>query len=313
MNSSNNLLAEVVHRVDRDTACALVAHVSPEYLEILSECKSPVTWAKLARKFGELAERLKIKNYVLLYEDEKRIHSALINALLSKDEQESAVSRYPAASQAEQREMLYELARPGGAAEQFAEDLFPDTPEEEQEHLAAFNSLSVVEQTEAVRRGQFLVGFFFAYLHQVLAVMVHGQKMTSLVRKAIAGVDTLSGQDAFLKAIHIDKTLILEHPRFREIHENALANGDQVFLEKIARRLGSPVTQGRIRLGGIFLVFALLESMDWLDDLSHKEILRITDEAGFDRWENRVEDETAVSKALSKYRRYQKTGGLSMH
>lgn len=304
---------ELPVRIDKCLALELATRFAPDFLEIFHDCKSPESWGPMVKKFGEITSRLKIRNYVLLYEDERRIHAALMNSLLSEEEQATAVAKYLSATPECQHEMLANLARPGGVAEQVADDLFPSTPEEEQELIQNFRDMTVGEQQETIKRAQFMVGFFLAYLHQVLAVMVHGEKMTSLVPKALGVNDKEVSKEAFLKAIHIDKTLILEHPGFQEVHARAIAERDGEFLGKIARRLSAPVTQGRIRMGGIFLVFAMLESLGWLGEVSHSKILMATDKAGFDRWNNRIEDEAAVSKALAKYRRYQKTGGLSMH
>ena len=152
------------------------------------------------------------------------------------------------------------------------------------------------------------MGFILAWLHESLAVMVHGEKMTSLVPRALAGDD-----EAFLNAIHIDKALMTLHPKFAERHRQAILDGDRTLLDKISYRLASPVTKGRAQLAGLFAVFAMLESLGWLNDLRHHEILDICDAARLDRWQNRIEDENAVTKALIKYRRYQKTGGVSMH
>jgi len=57
----------------------------------------------------------------------------------------------------------------------------------------------------------------------------------------------------------------------------------------------------------------MLEVMGWLDEFRHEEILNLCDDAGLDRWQNRIEDVNAVTKQLKRYRKYQKTGGVSMH
>ena len=60
------------------------------------------------------------------------------------------------------------------------------------------------------------------------------------------------------------------------------------------------------------MVFACLEASQWLDDFPHAEILDICDEAGLDRYENRIEDVNYLTKRLKDYRRFQKTGAMSM-
>ena len=300
-----------VTRARKDTVLALVSQAAPQFLEILGDCKDAETWRKLSAHLDEVRVRLKIDNYVLIYEDERRLGSALINAIMSPEEQQEFNREFAAASQEEQLEMLHDLGRPGGEGEKIAGAMFPDDPEAQKEQIEAFNRLEENDKRDTVKRGQFLMGFLIAWFHEALAVMVHGEKMTSLVPKALTG-----DEDAFLKAIHIDKGLLMLHPSFAELHQQAMRDagrGDRTLLDKISYRISSPVTKGRVQLAGLFAIFALLESLGWLSDLRHHEILDICETANLDRWQNRIEDENAVTKALLKYRRYQKTGGVSMH
>ncbi len=297
-----------VTRARKDTVLALVSHAAPQFLEILSDCKDAATWRKVSERFEEMRVRLKIDNYVLIYEDERRIGSALINALMSPEEQQQFGKEFAAAKQEEQLEMLHDLGRPGGEGEKLAEEMFPEDPDAQRAQVEAFNQLEDDDKQEAIKRGQLVMCFFMAWLHETLAVMVHGEKMTSLVPKALAG-----HEESFLKTIHIDKALMTLHPKFADRHRQAILDGDRTLLDKISYRLAAPVTKGRVQLSGLFAVFAMLESLGWLNDLRHHEILDICDAARLDRWQNRIEDENAVTKALIKYRRYQKTGGVSMH
>lgn len=295
-------------RVDKETVVNLVAYAVPQFLEIFKDCEDAVTWRKLLKKFEEMRTRLKIDNYVMIYEDDRLIVSALVNALFSPEERNKFNEEFNLLNTQEQQNFLQELAKPGGIGEQLAEELFPEDIEAQQAQIDTFHQLEEDAKREAVKRAQFLMGFFLAWIHDILAVMVHGEKMTSLVPKALTG-----DKDAFLKAIHIDKALIMLHPRFVEIHRQAIHEGDKPLLDKISYHLASPVTKGRVQLTGVFIAFSMLQSLQWLDDLKHREILDICDAAGLDRWQNRIEDENAITKALIKYRRYQKTGVVSMH
>lgn len=292
-------------RADKETAVALVIHLVPHYLEVFNDCKDQSNWQKLCERFQEISKRLNIANYVLCYEDERRILSAVIRSVMSPEDQIEFEQTMREATHAEQQEMLRELARPGGISEVYAEELFPTDPKKQQEHLEAYNNLPEDKRQEAIRHAQYLMIFVIAWLHESLAVMVHGERMTSLVPKALAG-----DSEAFAKAVHIDKNLIYDHPQFQERYRKALADPDKHLdlLGKISRRLATHVTVGRQKLPGVFFIFALLESLRWLDDLPHREILDICDAVGLD-----VPDENAITKALGRYRRYQKTGGVSMH
>lgn len=293
---------------DKETVVTLVSSVLPQYLEILNDCSNPITWSNLAKRFSENVKRLKIENYVHLYEDEKRIPAALLSAVMSKEEQAEFFAEINSATPEQQQELLREYGRPGGKWDQLSDEIFPDDPDQQRQLVEEFGKPEGDERTEVVKRGQYLMGFFLAWLHDTLATMVFGQRMTSLVPKALAG-----DKEAFVRAVQIDKNLIHEHPAFKEMHQKALRESDTVFLGKVSYRLAAPVTRGPIRYAGVFVLFAMLETLGWLDGLKHREILDICDAASIDRWQNRIEDENAITKCLQKYRRYQKTGGVSMH
>lgn len=297
-----------VTRARKDTVLALVAHAAPRFLEILEDCKDAAIRRKLSLHMDEIRSRLKLNDYVLLYEDERRIANVLMQAIKSPEEQQEFVKEFAAASREGKLDMLHDLGRPGGEGEKIAEAMFPEDPDAQKAQVEAFDQLEDDDKQEAIKRGQLVMCFFMAWLHEALAVMVHGEKMTSLVPKALAG-----HEESFLKAIHIDKALLTLHAKFADLQQQAIRDGNQILLDKISYRLAAPVTKGRVQLAGLFAIFAMLESLGWLNDLRHHEILDICDAARLDRWENRIEDENAVTKALIKYRRYQKTGGVSMH
>ena len=61
------------------------------------------------------------------------------------------------------------------------------------------------------------------------------------------------------------------------------------------------------------MVFAMLDAAGWLaDGFTHDELLDICDEAGLDRYQNRIEDVNSLTKRIGEYRRWQKVNSLSM-
>ena len=136
--------------------------------------------------------------------------------------------------------------------------------------------------------------------------MVHGTKMTSLVPRAISGDD-----DAFLKAVQIDRMLLLHHPYFRDRKARAQNDGETEFLSKLSYRESNPPLRGKIRYPGLYMVFGNLESIGWLDDLRHDEILDLCEGAGLDLYQNRIEEVNFVTKRLGEYRIWRKVN-LSM-
>ena len=82
--------------------------------------------------------------------------------------------------------------------------------------LELFNALSAEEQEFARKQFSFFWSYFFSSLLNTLSLMVHGAKLTSLVPQAINGDDV-----AFLKAVQIDRMLLLHHPYFIERKKKA--------------------------------------------------------------------------------------------
>ncbi|MER0216991.1 MAG: hypothetical protein DU481_12555 [Nitrosomonas sp.] len=58
----------------------------------------------------------------------------------------------------------------------------------------------------------------------------------------------------------------------------------------------------------MYSLFATLDLFEWLDDFTAPEILDMCDEAGLDRYQNRIEDENYLIKRRLEYRKKQKIG-----
>ena len=87
--------------------------------------------------------------------------------------------------------------------------------------------------------------------------------------------------------------------------------GDEAVRQEFVSR--HPLVRGRIRYPGLYFLFHTLESIGWLHELTDEELLDVCDDAGLDRWQNRIEDVNYLTKRRLEYLRWQKTGGVSMH
>ena len=105
--------------------------------------------------------------------------------------------------------------------------------------------------------------------------------------------------------------LLLHYPYFRDRKARAQSDGDMAFLSKLSYRESNPPVRSKIRYPALYMLFGILESVGWLDDLTHDEILDICDEARLDRYQNRIEDVNCITKRLSEYRLWKKVS-LSM-
>ncbi len=296
-------------RPDKILTVEFIAKLAPQYVEILREFQGKGGWIRMPEKLEARIKNLNLSNYVLLYEDEKRIQVSLMLGLYGEEGFKEWRTEFEASGPETQQSFLDDLTVDAITDEgwDWLDEAFPDTPEKEEIQRQQFESLSEEEKQQAIRQAQFFWCYFFSHFYNFLSIMIHGQKLTSLVPQAMTGDD-----DALCKAIQIDRRLLLFHPYFMDRYLKAQNNGEQNLLDKIGYRMANPGTRGQIRFPGLYLVFAMLEGVSWLDDLTHEEILDICDESELDRWQNRIDDVNSLTKQLGRYRKFQKTGGLSM-
>jgi hypothetical protein len=300
-------------RPTKDQAKKLVVQTAPQYVELFTEVKADAHgWLIWPDKLIRLKQNLKLEGYVKNYTSQKLIDTFLIFFLLGKQEAIELNNEMKQLSLEEQQKECEELT------EFFIEDdlqwldqLFPSWPqtkEDEEKAKIEFDKLLEEDKKKQLERLAYFIIYFFLGIHNYFSIMVHGEAMVSLVPKAINGDD-----EAFLKALKIDRSLQDHHPYFVDRIKTAKQNNEKEFLQKVATYQAQPNLKGRIKLPGVYIVFAVLDVINWLDDFTHEEILDLCDASDLDRWQNRIEDVNALTKQLARYRRYQRTGGVSMH
>lgn len=292
-------------RLDRGIARKFVVEFAAQYADLLRGLQREGKWLRLPEIMVSARENLKIQNYVELYNDEQRISIYLFLCFVGKDGLKEFNADVAAMAHEDQIELLHGLVRE--AQELDLDAYWPDTEEAKRAAKEEFDSLPEEKKAEVIRQCQYFWSFLLAHFHNTLSLMVHGAKLTDLVPQAMAG-----DQDAFCKAVQIDRTLTSHHPCFRQRRLEALERGEAKFIAEVSYREKNSTLRGKIRHPGVYMVFACLEAAQWLDDLTHEEILDICDEAGLDRYENRIEDVNYLTKRLRSYRRMQKRGGVSM-
>lgn len=183
--------------------------------------------------------------------------------------------------------------------------LFPRTEEAHAAVRREFDALSEDEKIRGIQIVRYFLTFYFATMYNYIAMMVHGQKLTTLVPLALQG-----DQEAFCKAVQIDKSLLSGHPYFRETFARLPSGNkkEQDFYRKILTYQSRPHTNSRIEYPALYLLFAVLDGFGWLDTFTAFEILDMCDEAKLDRYQNHIEDENYLIKRRLDYRRKQKIG-----
>lgn len=155
------------------------------------------------------------------------------------------------------------------------------------------DELSVEEQQVGLQFIYVLITHFF----NILALMVHRRSMCKLVADAKNGDD-----EAFCLAVQIDRT-VLQLPYFQQRLLKSQFSNHAVFLNKLASRLRTPISQSKIRYRTLILTFAMLDDMDILDTLSLEELLDICEEIGVTGKENGIDDVDKLRKRLHEYKK----------
>lgn len=296
----------MVVRPPKESALRFAEKMAPLYAEVFHELKADGGRLVMHTRVAQI--RQYVGKYVVLYDDERRLGMALLKGLLGEqgfDEFEEEASQH---TEEEKEQFLKQLSEPDEIDALI--DLFeiPDTEEGWKEAEIAFQALPPEEQAIVLRQGTLLWAGVFGGLFNMLSLMVHGAKLTTLVPQAIAGDD-----EAFLKAVQIDRCLMTHHPFFIDRKQRAQDKGEVEFLRALGYREANPLIRGRIRYPALYMLFGALEAAQWLDDLKHNELLDLCDSAKLDRFQNRIEDVNYLTKRLIEYQRWKKTGGLSMH
>jgi len=298
------------NRVDKSIAHRLAVMLSPEFGDALSGFRAKRDgWVKLPPEIEQIRKNTGLgDSYVLAYEDENRILYCLFKTIFpvnTVDEIKQQNDEFMAATPEERDNAVNEMFV-CFQSEEFdltLDSLYPKTEADCEAARKKFEALSSEEKTAVLQTAQYFLIYFYGFFYNYLSLMVHGQKLTTLVPLALQG-----DKKAFCKAVHIDRNLLTGHPYFKDTYTRLQSGDDPGFLRSLLYRIGNPHTQGKIRFPVLYMVFASLDSSNWLDDFTASEILDICDEAQLDRFQNRIEDESSLIKRRIEYRRFQKYG-----
>ncbi len=276
----------------------------PDAEWLLRQIESKQGWFRFPPYLANVITNLKIESYPLLYANEQAIVTIFLKGFMTDEEIKDFCSEADAATPEELGEFVNTSV--SSISETIDQIYIPKTPEEQEAARKAFLALPDEEQKQAIKFAQHFYLSFFATFFQNLSVMVHGEKLTSLVAQAVAGSDV-----AFVKAVQIDRRILTEFPYFRERFARAQLEGDSDFYDRISYRVSMAPYHGKIRYKTLWLTLSTLDATGWLEQLKHREILAICDEVGVGGLENRIQEVKYLSKRIKEYRQFQKRGIVS--
>lgn len=291
--------------ISKNLALRFAKQYTPLYAELYQEFKADGGRVKFPSRFGKI--RSAVAKYVELYDNELKPGVSIFIGLLG----EKGFHDFNALAASWSEQDTEEFLENFGNEESFDALLdsfdIPQSEAEWTEQEKALESIPETEQAKAAKIGAFFFSGIFAHFFNTFSLMTHGATLVSLVLQAMQGDD-----EAFGKAVQVDRNLLTHHPFFVSRKQLAQDEGDTSFLRMLAYRESNPNLKGKIQYPALFMLFGMLEQVGWLDKLRHEEILDLCDEIGLDRFQNRIEDVNYLTKRLADYRRFQKTGGVSM-
>lgn len=290
--------------ISKDSVLDALRSGIPDAEWLLRQIESEQGWLRFPAYLSNVITNLKLENYPLLYASESAIAAMLLRGWMNDEEIKQFNAEIEAATPKERGNLVTEWGRNAGEAiEQFE---IPKTPEQQAKALRIFESLSPEEQKESIRVAQHFFCFFFTSFYQSLSVMVHGEKLTSLVAQAKTGND-----DAFVKAVQIDKRILTADPYFRSRFDRAQNEPGTDFFDALSYRLRTAPYRGKIRHKTLWYAFSILDQTQLLDTLSHRELLEMCDEAGVGGYDNRIQSVKHLSSRLAEFRQFQKRGVIA--
>lgn len=287
--------------VDITSAARLIQAMAPDWLWLLKYIESEDGYVRFPPVVAQWIKNLNIGNYPGLYEDEHAISVILLKTLLSNEQIEEINAELEACSPDERGQLLHAYISDLGDGIDAIE--LPKTPAAQKLAKTQFLAMSDEERQHAVKFTQRFLMAMLVCFYQSLSIMVHGEKLTSLVAQAKAGNDK-----AFAKAVQIDKRILHELPYFRDRFAAANSEGQREFIELVMAHMSRPPYKGKIRHKALYLAFALLDQLGVLESMKHSELLDLCTQAGLDAHANRIDDVKNISKRLAEYRGFQRRG-----
>lgn len=293
--------------IDFATACHLLNQSIPQWAQIMEHIERQQGHYKFPAIVDQVLKNLKAHDYPLMYEREASVGEAFFLSFMSERQLKALGGVAGLLSPEGRGQFARVLVSAPEIWGWFDSAFIFDEPMRVQiKARKEFEALPVSARLRILRGWRYIwKGFLFTF-HQNLSVLVHGEKLTSLVTQAKAGDD-----QAFLKAIQIDNNILAEIPYFKECLQRASRNDERNFRDSIGRKLGAPPYRGKVKHKALWLTFAGLQQYGHLDSMTARQLLDLCDQLGINKEPYRIVDEKNLRKRLKEFKEFQKRGELS--
>lgn len=235
-------------RIEKSIAITLTSQLVPICAELLMDYMAKRNgWIKMPKEFELIRQNSNLgDSYVLAYEEENRILSCLMKSLFPGDtakELRQFDNEFLVVKEDEKLNFvdLYLNEKLGGDLFHLFENISNMTNEDQQITRKELEASSEDEEKTIFLSMQLFFAYIYAYFYNHIALMVHGQKLTTLVPLALKG-----DKKAFCRAIQIDRNILTGHPYFRDTYARLQTGEDPNFLNSVTAYIDRPAIKCRI-------------------------------------------------------------------
>jgi len=237
----------------------------------------------LPTQISKLANELGIQDYSSLYVDKNNLNTLFIEGMELAPELKNVFHQINQISEEHVHKFMDEWLQ--NLSRLDLDEVFSDEQEKTEEELSE-------EQLNALRS---LIKWCLLWMHDLTSLMVHGERIFSLVQKAIAG-----NRSAMLKVLQTDPSAFQYIPDFQKIHAQAVVSRDKKFLNSMNHHLNNRVGQSKLSHRMIYTVIFLLDTLQILGSMTNNDILELCDTSGLSDYDY-IPDPRTIGLIKNKY------------
>jgi len=226
---------------------------------------------------------LGMQDYSSLYIDKSNLNTLFIEGLELSAEFKQAFHQVNQIPEENVHQFMDEYLK--NLSQLDLDDVLTDEQEEVEDELPD-------EQLNALKS---LIKWCLLWMHDLTSLMVHGERIFSLVQKAIAG-----NRSAMLKVLQTDPSSFQYIPEFQKIHAQAVVSREKKFLNSMNHHLNNRVGQSKLSHRMIYTVIFLLDTLQILGNMTNKDVLELCDASGISDYDY-IPDPRTVGLIRNKY------------
>jgi hypothetical protein len=269
----------------------------PDIQEVITDIEKDGGYLNFADKLTALLTRDGLRPWSSFYEKPQSINGLVARSLFDKVELAELESMLQALPPEKASELRRDIQQ--NAVDSLRElDVDQALSVTEDQATAMWLSMGSEGQKQAEIQLYMMLYSMMTLIHNYFALLTYGRRIWDLVEDAKSGDD-----DAFLKAVRVDRTVLFGIPYFQKRLVRAQVGKDPDFHRKLANAIKAKPLGAKFSHKMLMFVFMVLEDEGLLYDLSQEQLMDVCEDLGVYGSAYGVEDSASLRKLLNKYKR----------